>query len=118
MSVATAHRPNTSAPGDGSRTITIHDVQPLLDASASGSGSGSAPKAEEDDAVGVLKLRGGPRSRPRVAWSDDVVDNEGCGKKASKSAFCPFFSCLFSSVDLCGSFQYVFFLFFVSAPPQ
>ncbi|KAG8937233.1 Type 1 phosphatases regulator ypi1 [Tulasnella sp. 419] len=33
---------------------------------------------------GVLRLRGGPRSRPQVAWEEGVVDNEGCGKKKSK----------------------------------
>lgn len=37
--------------------------------------------------VGVLKLRGAQRRTcQRVAWDADVVDNEGCGKKKSKSA--------------------------------
>jgi protein phosphatase 1 regulatory subunit 11 len=36
--------------------------------------------------TGTLRLRGGPRSRPRVVWSEDVVDNEGLGRKKSKSA--------------------------------
>ena len=36
---------------------------------------------------GVLRLRGAPaRNAPRVTWTEDVVDNEGCGKKKSKSA--------------------------------
>jgi protein phosphatase 1 regulatory subunit 11 len=34
--------------------------------------------------VGVLKLRGGPR-RQRVMWTDETVDNEGMGRKKSKS---------------------------------
>ncbi|KAF8518228.1 phosphatase inhibitor-domain-containing protein [Gautieria morchelliformis] len=70
-------RPNASAPGDGSRTITVHDVQPI-------------PEANSDDPVepslpnGTLRLRGGPRGRPRVAWDEQVVDNENCGRKKSK----------------------------------
>ncbi|KAJ7176603.1 phosphatase inhibitor-domain-containing protein [Mycena filopes] len=75
--LATQRRPGTSAPGDGSRTITITDA---------------APREEDDGAptddpapVGALHLRGGPRrTRQRVAWDDDVVDNEGCGRKSSK----------------------------------
>lgn len=66
----------------------------------------STPSAEGDDAtaahgdreVGVLRLRGEstrPRSgatteasssrERRVVWTDDTVDNEGLGKKKSKS---------------------------------
>ncbi|KAI0248864.1 phosphatase inhibitor-domain-containing protein [Lactifluus subvellereus] len=33
---------------------------------------------------GTLRLRGGLRDRPRVAWGEDVVDNEGLGRKKSK----------------------------------
>ena len=36
--------------------------------------------------TGTLHLRGGPRDRPRVVWDEDVVDNEGLGRKKSKSA--------------------------------
>ena len=36
--------------------------------------------------TGTLRLRGGPRDRPRVVWDEDVVDNEGLGRKKSKSA--------------------------------
>jgi protein phosphatase 1 regulatory subunit 11 len=34
---------------------------------------------------GTLHLRGGLRNRPHVAWGEDVVDNEGLGRKKSKS---------------------------------
>ncbi|KAI0298024.1 phosphatase inhibitor-domain-containing protein [Multifurca ochricompacta] len=33
---------------------------------------------------GILRLRGGPRDRPRVVWDEEVVDNEGLGRKKSK----------------------------------
>ncbi|KAH7107950.1 type 1 phosphatases regulator YPI1 [Auriculariales sp. MPI-PUGE-AT-0066] len=34
---------------------------------------------------GVLRLRGAPaRTTPRVQWTEDVVDNEGIGRKSSK----------------------------------
>ncbi|TFK99356.1 phosphatase inhibitor-domain-containing protein [Pterulicium gracile] len=79
-STSTRRRPGTSAPGDGSRTITIHDSQPGED-DGSGEGGGSG-----DHNGGVLRLRGGPKKKSprRVVWDDDVVDNEGCGRKSSK----------------------------------
>jgi protein phosphatase 1 regulatory subunit 11 len=71
-------RPNTSAPGDGSRTITVHDVQPVPEATGDDPAEPSLPQ-------GTLRLRGGPHGRPRVAWDEQVVDNENCGRKKSKS---------------------------------
>lgn len=87
------------APSDGSRTITIHDFQPREgqrpndDSSrGDGHGQGSGHRAESEEREdgprvdGVLMLRGG-RMRPRVTWTEDVVDNEGMGKKKSKSEY-------------------------------
>ena len=34
----------------------------------------------------MLRLRGGPARRQRVMWSEGTIDNEGMGKKKSKSA--------------------------------
>ncbi|KIY67950.1 hypothetical protein CYLTODRAFT_314074, partial [Cylindrobasidium torrendii FP15055 ss-10] len=65
-------RPSTQAPADGSRTVTI---APALPEEASSSHNTPAP--------GTLKLRGASK-KPRVAWTDDTVDNEGAGKKSSK----------------------------------
>lgn len=78
-----AQRPrptNTSNREDGSRTITIHDVP-------------TAETPHDDDDLSdfdshpqpVLRLRGGPRSARRVTWTEEVVDNEGKGRKKSKS---------------------------------
>ncbi|KAJ6561776.1 phosphatase inhibitor-domain-containing protein [Mycena capillaripes] len=76
--LATQRRPNTSAPGDGSRTLTITDAAPREDGSADDDSGERAP-------VGALHLTGGTRrTRQRVAWTEDVVDNEGCGRKSSK----------------------------------
>lgn len=69
--------PSTAAPSDGSRTQTIQDSQPR-DENASNPSNGQSS--------GVLRLRGGPRSRPAVVWREDVIDNEDMGKKSSKSA--------------------------------
>ena len=78
--MASAVQNRLSTPSDSSRTVTIHDVQPRRDIEAGGS-QGSAQQP-----VGALRLRGGPRrSRQRVAWDEDVVDNEGAGRKKSKS---------------------------------
>ncbi|KAJ7759337.1 phosphatase inhibitor-domain-containing protein [Mycena maculata] len=76
-SLATRRRPGTSAPGDGSRTVTITDASPLED-------DGSRSN-EEPAPIGALHLRGGSRPpRQHVVWDEDVVDNEGCGRKSSK----------------------------------
>ncbi|KAK7453493.1 Type 1 phosphatases regulator ypi1 [Stygiomarasmius scandens] len=79
---STRRRPNTSAPGDGSRTITITgtpaDEQHGDDAPEGQNGESSS------GVVGTLKLHGGKKNRQRVVWSDDVVDNEDCGRKSSK----------------------------------
>lgn len=73
--LATRQRP--SAPTDGSRTITLRDDQPRE--------GGGGPDSGSSDQIGAIHLRGAPRNRPRVVWRDDVVDNEGAGKKKSKS---------------------------------
>ncbi|KAF7311642.1 Type 1 phosphatase regulator ypi1 [Mycena kentingensis (nom. inval.)] len=45
-------------------------------------GTAAGPSSRE---VGILRLRGGStRARGRVVWTDDTVDNEGCGRKSSK----------------------------------
>ncbi|KAF7313149.1 hypothetical protein MKEN_01001100 [Mycena kentingensis (nom. inval.)] len=76
-------RPNTSAPSDGSRTvITTHSEDAHDD-------NGAGPSSVSGE-VGILRLRGGPTTAParpprrRVVWTDDTVDNEGCGRKSSK----------------------------------
>ncbi len=76
--VATRGGPSSAAPADSSRTITLSDSQPQIAASD-----------DQDDAVGSLRLTGGSRNRgeQRVVWSEDVVDNEGAGKKSSKSMY-------------------------------
>lgn len=77
----THHGPSSvSAPSDGSRTHTLT--------------SGATRDLENEDEseapriVGTLKLRGAQskkqQSKAKVAWDEDVVDNEGCGKKKSK----------------------------------
>ena len=37
----------------------------------------------------VLRLRGahGPRTRRSIHWAEDVVDNEGLGRKSSKGTY-------------------------------
>jgi len=78
MNTATQDRPHTSAPTDGSRTITLRDSQPRSE------DDGAGPSGESTT-VGALRLRGTQRrTRQRVAWDEDVVDNEGCGRKKSK----------------------------------
>jgi len=78
MSITVARAGPSSMPAsDGSRTITIRDSQPREEGDEGGSHDSSSNE------VGRLTLRGG-RTRPRVVWSEDTVDNEGAGKKSSK----------------------------------
>ncbi|GBE88061.1 Type 1 phosphatases regulator YPI1 [Sparassis crispa] len=72
--MATRQRPLT--PLDGSRTITLQDSQRAEDT--------SVPNAASSETVGALRLRGAPRNRQQVVWREDVVDNEGAGRKSSK----------------------------------
>ena len=94
MATAIRFRPHTSAPSDGSRTITLLDAQSRPqegeDAPGGYNETGSAH-------AGLLRLRATSSQRQtsqRVAWSEGVVDNEGCGRKKSKSTL---FSRVFSS---------------------
>ncbi|KAI6098349.1 phosphatase inhibitor-domain-containing protein [Pisolithus croceorrhizus] len=86
----TAHRRSyTSTPSDGSRTITIlapeTPVVHGMETNENLGGSGSGPEEGSGLAVGTLRLRGASRQNAqRVMWGEDVVDNEGCGKKKSK----------------------------------
>jgi protein phosphatase 1 regulatory subunit 11 len=56
---------------DGGTTTTEVRPQPVLRL--------SAPS-------GVLRLRADPAERRHIQWAEDVVDNEGMGKKSSKGA--------------------------------
>ena len=57
----------TAAPNatNGSQTITSTNTGPSIP-------------------IPTLRLRAEPAERPRVQWAEDVVDNEGMGKKSSK----------------------------------
>ncbi|KAF8486392.1 phosphatase inhibitor-domain-containing protein [Russula ochroleuca] len=65
---------------EGSHTaLVVQNAAEQRDASAlTGLDGALAPPA------GTLRLRGGPRNGPRVAWDEAVVDNEGLGRKKSK----------------------------------
>jgi protein phosphatase 1 regulatory subunit 11 len=77
----------TAGTSDGSRTITIHDVPTGEDGRRgpyqNGNGGGEEEGESNTDA-GVLRLRGGGNTR-RVVWTNETIDNEGMGKKKSKS---------------------------------
>ncbi|KAI4628642.1 hypothetical protein J4E83_003195 [Alternaria metachromatica] len=60
--------PRSATPNSGSRTMEVRP-QPVLRL--------SAPS-------GVLRLRAEPSERRHIQWAEDVVDNEGMGKKSSK----------------------------------
>ncbi|CAG8440080.1 4581_t:CDS:2 [Cetraspora pellucida] len=63
----------------GSRTLTLHPED--LEEQSSGEETRNSSRS-----VGTLRLRGGGLSSGRkVKWDENVVDNEGMGKKKSKS---------------------------------
>jgi protein phosphatase 1 regulatory subunit 11 len=74
MALVAQSGPSSAMSREGSRTaLVVQDPVEQRDA--------SAPPA------GTLRLRGGPRNGPRVAWDEAVVDNEGLGRKKSKSTY-------------------------------
>ena len=74
--------PSTAAPGDGSRTLTITN-DPTREIDEHG---GEGDEEGDRGFVGSIRLRGGRRrTQAHVVWGEDVVDNEGSGKKKSKS---------------------------------
>ncbi|EIM91611.1 uncharacterized protein STEHIDRAFT_118634 [Stereum hirsutum FP-91666 SS1] len=80
---ATRGGPSTSAPGDGSRTMLVTDSQPRPEGAGTGDDAGDHGSGDGTTA-GRLRLRGAAGTRPRVAWVEDTVDNEGMGKKKTK----------------------------------
>lgn len=80
MYTARRNGPSTSAPGGGSRTLTITN-NPTREENDDEQGDNP-----EGEIIGTLSLRVTPcRRGPRVAWDEDVIDNEGFGRKKSKS---------------------------------
>ena len=76
MALVPQSGPSTAMSREGSHTaLVVQNPAEQRDASA------LAPPA------GTLRLRGGPRNGPRVAWDEAVVDNEGLGRKKSKSTY-------------------------------
>ncbi|KAK9456462.1 phosphatase inhibitor-domain-containing protein [Dipodascopsis uninucleata] len=63
-----------------SQVIETLDIQ----ATSSPSSASDTAVDENENVAGTLHLRGGPISNRRVVWQDDVIDNEGMGKKKSK----------------------------------
>ncbi|KAI0052330.1 hypothetical protein FA95DRAFT_1601991 [Auriscalpium vulgare] len=59
--------------------MTVTDSQTHSDDAES-----STEPIASSSTVGTLRLRGGPRNRPRVTWVGETVDNEGMGKKKTK----------------------------------
>ncbi|KAF9449437.1 hypothetical protein P691DRAFT_667502 [Macrolepiota fuliginosa MF-IS2] len=78
ITTSTALR-STSSPANGSRTMTI-----TADPTKEGGEDSGQEQDPDKRPHGVLKLRGARNTGPRVAWDDDVVDNEHMGKKKSK----------------------------------
>lgn len=83
MALVPQSGPSGAMSREGSRTaLVVQNPAEQRDASALPELSGAlAPPA------GTLRLRGGPRNGPRVAWDEAVVDNEGLGRKKSKSTY-------------------------------
>jgi hypothetical protein len=83
MALVPQSGPSSAMSREGSRTaLVVQTPAEPRDASALPELSGVlAPPA------GTLRLRGGPRNGPRVAWDEAVIDNEGLGRKKSKSTY-------------------------------
>ena len=62
------------------------------------SNSGTSTQQERSKQL-VLRLQEAPDKKPKVTWTEDTVNNEGCGKKSSKriNALCVVF--MFASFE-------------------
>ncbi|KAJ4986481.1 protein phosphatase inhibitor [Stagonosporopsis vannaccii] len=72
MSSGVPSRTATPSRDTGSQTVQQTQPNPVLRL--------SAPS-------GVLRLRAEPEQRRHIQWAEDVVDNEGMGKKSSKGTW-------------------------------
>lgn len=79
MYTATRNGPSTSAPGHGSRTLTITN-SPTQEENDDEQGD----DPESSQIIGTLNLRVTRQTGPRVGWDERVIDNEEFGKKKSK----------------------------------
>ena len=52
---------------------------------------------------GTLRLRGGPIEDRRVRWGQDVIDNEGMGKKSSKGTCLKYLPLICTLADMAPS---------------
>ncbi|KAI0289723.1 phosphatase inhibitor-domain-containing protein [Russula brevipes] len=78
MALVPPQGPSTSMSREGSRTaLAVQNIEQGDVSAQPDLAMGLAP-------TGTLRLRGGPRNLPHVAWDEDVVDNEGLGRKKSK----------------------------------
>lgn len=68
---------------NGSQIVTATPT-PERDANEASSSNQAAADAEARPML-TLTLRGGDINKPRVAWGEEVVDNEFLGRKKSKS---------------------------------
>jgi len=75
---------NPSAP---SLTITEGQPQPPVQAVLHLRGATREEEAAAEEESG----ESGARPRRRIQWAEDVVDNEGLGRKSSKGMVAPFF---------------------------
>lgn len=80
--MATRPRPGQTAAGTyASRTLTIHET-PTPEAGGDDD-QGGGDQGDREHAI--LRLRGGNLNQRRVVWTEETVDNEGMGRKKSKS---------------------------------
>ncbi|KAH9064229.1 phosphatase inhibitor-domain-containing protein [Lactarius vividus] len=78
MALVSQSGPSSSMQREGSHVaVAVQGAEQVDTPAQTDLAAGPAP-------TGTLHLRGGPHNRRRVAWSEDVVDNEGLGRKKSK----------------------------------
>jgi len=75
MSVPQTRQRDPRSADLGSRTITISPTE----------SDDAGPSSRREVPIGVLRLRGAPSRRPKVQFTEETIDNEGMGKKKSKS---------------------------------
>lgn len=68
MAASTRNSTREATPSTGSTTQLVEET----------------PRTAVVVPAGTLRLRGEPMEDRRIRWAEDVIDNEGMGKKTSK----------------------------------
>nr|CAG8475503.1 9471_t:CDS:2 [Entrophospora candida] len=79
-----SYRTRTAMPSSTTMTLNTEELEEIEAGNSNGIGGREEINGDTSNPVGTLKLRGGGPTDRKVKWDEDVIDNEGLGRKKSK----------------------------------